>query len=484
MPRRYDGGLVAQRRVEQPCDLGRGKQRGDRRKSSAEQRRVDEDRRRDRAQERGFRTIDVVEPPGEERRDHRRRGERPGGEARPLPDRDIDGDRPDRSDRSKDKPPHGRPLQPVGLRQRLPVDRACDQNRDRRVERQHIVRQLRHREFEDDPARHDPGEQKPHAGLVAPSPHGAGGERREHRSRKEREPEQREIVARRAPMHFLRAAHFGEQIASERLGEERRAAARDDRDEPRQHEQQHPGEPRQGPQAQQEPRRAVERGERHDGERDEQQNQWTLDQHAGRERGPEDRRHDEGMVIVEPLAARGEIGAAERAHGGGRRREKHGVGGREPRLHAEQHRTRHHEAREHRAARRNEDEGRPVSEQDRSDRPEQRGNAIQPDARERPRHAERLARLHRSRLQPVNADRLLVATDLLEADVDIVARLDHLLGRLREARLVAVDRRDVEEARQEGEQADDREARDGVRVRLRRESEQRPEAPTGTAALR
>ena len=42
-------------------------------------------------------------------------------------------------------------------------------------------------------------------------------------------------------------------------------------------------------------------------------------------------------------------------------------------------------------------------------------------------------------LQPIDADRLLVADLVLKADVDVVAGLDHLLGGLREARLVAVD---------------------------------------------
>ena len=63
--------------------------------------------------------------------------------------------------------------------------------------------------------------------------------------------------------------------------------------------------------------------------------------------------------------------------------------------------------------------------------------AIDPDRR----FGALAAQRHGRRLQPVDADRLLVARDVLEADVDIVAGLDHLLGRLDEARLVAVDRR-------------------------------------------
>jgi hypothetical protein len=45
------------------------------------------------------------------------------------------------------------------------------------------------------------------------------------------------------------------------------------------------------------------------------------------------------------------------------------------------------------------------------------------------------------RLQPINANRLLVARLILEPDVDIVPGFEHLLGRLRETRLIAVQRR-------------------------------------------
>ena len=121
-------------------------------------------------------------------------------------------------------------------------------------------------------------------------------------------------------------------------------------------------------------------------------------------------------------------------------------------------------------------ERRPVGEQDRRDRSQQRRYAVEPDARERPRHAHRLADVHRSRLQPVDADRLLVAAHLLEADVDVVAGLDHLLGRLREARFVAIDRRDVEEPRQERDQAYEQKGCGGMFMRSRRKIDQRPEA--------
>ena len=159
--------------------------------------------------------------------------------------------------------------------------------------------------------------------------------------------------------------------------------------------------------------------------------------------------------------------------------EQHRVGLGEPRLDAEQDRGRHHQAGEIGRAARHEGERRPVGQQHRADRAEQRGNAIEPDGGARLRHAERFGGLHDAGLQPVDADRLLVAHLVLKADVDVVAALDHLLGGLREARLVAVDRRDVEEAGQERDQRERDQERDRARMRRGREAEQRAEVLRG-----
>ncbi len=70
-------------------------------------------------------------------------------------------------------------------------------------------------------------------------------------------------------------------------------------------------------------------------------------------------------------------------------------------------------------------------------------------------------------LQPVDADRLLVAHVILEADIDEIDSLDHLLGRLREPRLVAVDRRDVEKSRQKQHQTTQKEECDGADMAAR-----------------
>ncbi len=157
--------------------------------------------------------------------------------------------------------------------------------------------------------------------------------------------------------------------------------------------------------------------------------------------------------------------------------QQHRIGLGEPRLDAEQQACRHHHGAQKRAAPRHEGERRPVGEQDRADRAEQGRHAIEPDGRTRLRHADRFGGAHHAGLQPIDADRFLVADLVLKADVDVVAALDHLLGRLREARFVAVDRRDVEEARQERDEADDDQQRDGARVRRGRLREQRADVP-------
>ncbi len=120
---------------------------------------------------------------------------------------------------------------------------------------------------------------------------------------------------------------------------------------------------------------------------------------------------------------------------------------------------RHHQAREHGGAPRHEGKRRPIGEQDCRERADQRGDAVEPDGAERLRNPKRLPGLHRAGLQPIDTDRLLVANLVLEPDVDIVASLDHLLGGLREARLVAIGRRDREEARQDAENVTSRSTR-------------------------
>ena len=75
-------------------------------------------------------------------------------------------------------------------------------------------------------------------------------------------------------------------------------------------------------------------------------------------------------------------------------------------------------------------------------------------------------------MQPVNADRFFVADVILETNVDEIAGLDHLLGRLRKPRLVAIDRRDVEESGQKQQQAAHEQESHGAGVARRDEVDQ------------
>ena len=212
------------------------------------------------------------------------------------------------------------------------------------------------------------------------------------------------------------------------------------------------------------------------GQPDNHHDERPLEQHADGERAPEHPRQHPGDSRLEPLALIRKIGPRHRAHGGDHGQEQHGIGlGDEP-LDAEQHAACHHQTGEHGGAARDEGKRRPIRQKNRTDGADQRWHAIEPDRRERPLEAERARELHHAALQPVDADRLLVAHLVLEADVDVIAALHHLLGGLREARLVAIDRRDAEEAGQEAQQRNQQQERDGAHMRADGEVDDRLQA--------
>ena len=116
--------------------------------------------------------------------------------------------------------------QPALPRQHMRIDHAGDQDRDRRIERQHVMRQLGDHQFQHDPGRHDPAQQKLRALLAPRRPdarHRHGGERR---ARPERHPEQREVIARRRAVRLLGADHLAHQVVADRFGEETRRRTR------------------------------------------------------------------------------------------------------------------------------------------------------------------------------------------------------------------------------------------------------------------
>ena len=137
--------------------------------------------------------------------------------------------------------------------------------------------------------------------------------------------------------------------------------------------------------------------------------------------------------------------------------EQHRVGLGEPRFHAQHGRAQHHQRRERRPPAADKGKRAPVGRQHRAHCAGERRHAVKPDARAGAGNADGFRGLHHRRLQPVDADRFLVTHLILETDVDVVARLDHLFGGLREARLVAVDGRDLENSGHEGDHGNDRE---------------------------
>ena len=124
---------------------------------------------------------------------------------------------------------------------------------------------------------------------------------------------------------------------------------------------------------------------------------------------------------VEPRALLWQVEARQHPHGGDHCRQQHGVGGGEPRLDGEQDRACHHQPGQQGGTAGDEGKCRPIGQQHRPDGAEERGHPVEPDRRQRARHAQRPRGRHHAGLQPIDADRLLVAHLVLEPDVDIVA---------------------------------------------------------------
>ena len=162
---------------------------------------------------------------------------------------------------------------------------------------------------------------------------------------------------------------------------------------------------------------------------------------------------------------RRQIRACHRAHGDHDGHEQHGIGLGIEAFNPEQDAARQHQGGEHGGPPRHQGERRPVGQENSPDRTGERRHAVEPDRGERVPIAERARGLHHARLQPVDADRFLVARPLLETDVDVVAALHHLLGRLRESGFVAIDGRNPEQPGKEAQQCNHHQNCDRARVR-------------------
>ena len=82
-------------------------------------------------------------------------------------------------------------------------------------------------------------------------------------------------------------------------------------------------------------------------------------------------------------------------------------------------------------------------------------------------NAKRLSGPYGRRLQPVDADRFFVTHLVLETDVDVIARLDHLLGGLSEPGFIAIDRGNLKKAGQEQNERSENEHRHGAAMSAR-----------------
>ena len=277
-------------------------------------------------------------------------------------------------------------------------------------------------------------------------------------------------------MRFLASDNLAEQVLPDRLGKERIARASDDGKEPGQHQQREPDNPDQRFERQQPAGGTIDHDQRDRRQPNDHHDERPLQQHTDGKRAPEHPRQYPCASRFEPLALIREIRPRHGTHGGDDGQEQHGIGLGDKPFDAKQHAACHHETGEHRGAARDEGKRRPIRQKNRTDGADQRGHAIEPNRGEGPLEAERARELHHSALQPVDPHGLFVAHLVLEADVDVIAALHHLLGGLREARLVTIEGRDAEEAGQEAQQRNQQQERDGALMRTDCEVDDRLEA--------
>ena len=306
---RPDADHVAQRMR----DLRARKHRRQRRHHDAVDGKGQKHRRDHGVQERALGAVVVVEPPREQPEDHRRRHERPGQKHRLARQGDRANDGDHRGSRRYRKPP-GRAAPQPRPRQHPPLQRADGQDRDRRIERQHIMRQLGQHQFENDPGRHQPRQQEFRAGLAPRPPDRRRSHARQRRARPERHPEQQQINARRCAVGFLRR-ELAQHVAADRVREERIAGAPEDRDEPGQHQNQHPHHAHSGRSRHSQAAERSRIASATIGEHDEHQDQRSLEQDAAGQCGPEDQRPRPRRTLGILAALPGQIDPRQRAHG-------------------------------------------------------------------------------------------------------------------------------------------------------------------------
>ena len=310
------------------------------------------------------------------------------------------------------------------------------------------MRQLGRHQLEQHPARARPDQQKAHRRLRATPDRGQEARQQEQGRRPEGQIDQRQEIARRRPVRFLSACQLGREIVPQRLLIELAMALQPDGDEPRQHQRQGERQSHERPGAAEPAAVAIpqRQDERRDGaHRDDDR---PLDQNADGERRPAGQR--QSAADRRPLRPRGHVNAQQEPlrpqHAG----QQHGVGRGDGRLGAKQQRACQKRGGQQGDLGARESLRAPEGEPDGGDGADQRRQSIGPDT-----IALAQAGDFRGRgLEPIDADGLLIAGHRAEADVDVVAALQHLLGGLGETALVAVEGRQDEHAGRPQRQAE------------------------------
>ena len=273
-------------------------------------------------------------------------------------------------------------------------------------------------------------------------------------------------------MLFLCAANLGEHVLAHGVGEERATGLHQDEHQPWQDHQCDDQHAKPRPERLQPAKRAITEREHDQHEGNHQRRDRPLDENRRADHQPEQdempplqHRRDAGRAC-------GEISPRQKAEARHAERAEDGIGLRQPRLDTKQHRTSHHQRRQHRPFPAEESERGPIGQQDHRDGAKKRGQPVERDRAPGILDAERLPDPHARGLKPVDADRLLVARLLLKANVHEIAGFQHLLGSLRETRLIAVHRLQGDLPRREKAEGDEGQRQHRAQVRARHRVEQ------------
>jgi hypothetical protein len=213
------------------------------------------------------------------------RRHRQGDPGKSVAVEDRQGHRPGGEDRA-DQPPKGAdPLRPKPFELAVSLlahreQGGGDQQAERRIDRQRIVRQLGRHDLEDQPGRHRPGKAEAHPRLGAFLDRADQRRNQEQRSRPQGGQRQNRVQAGEAAVRLLPADQLGQQILLHRLGDEAGLRPHRHRRRPGQHHRQGDRQAGGGAHRRQPAPAAVGDDEGEDGEDHHHRRDRPLDQHA------------------------------------------------------------------------------------------------------------------------------------------------------------------------------------------------------------